>query len=217
MRRPLAIALAAALGAWLGCSANGTDFDATPARILDGPHETAVITVKELGAIRFALLPEVAPETVAHFKKLAGKRFYDGTTFHRVIPGYLIQGGDPNTRNDDPRDDGKGGSARAVPDEFSTLPHVRGTVSMAHLGRPNTAGSQFFIVLADAPALDGRYTIFARVVEGMEVADAITKLEIDTYGRFGVPNRPWLHLTILRRRRHPASLQAQAKQVYNLP
>ena len=191
MRRPLAIALAAALGAWLGCSANGTDSDATPARILDGPHETAVITVKGLGTIRFALLPEVAPETVAHFKKLAGKRFYDGTTFHRVFPGYMIQGGDPNTKNDDPRDDGKGGAAQGIPDEFSSLPHLRGTVSMAHLGHPNTAGSQFFIVHADAPGLDGKYTIFGRVVEGLAVVDAITELEIDVYGRFGLANRPY--------------------------
>ncbi len=190
MRRPLATALAAALVAWLGCSANGSDTDAPPARILDGPHETAVIVVQDLGAIRFELLPEVAPETVAHFKKLAGKRFYDRTTFHRVIPGFMIQGGDPNTKNDDPRDDGKGGSAYAVPDEFSSLPHVRGAVSMANLGHLNTASSQFFIVLAETPRLDGQYTNFGRVVEGMEVVDAITELEIDVYGRFGLPNRP---------------------------
>ena len=191
MHRPLAMALSAALAAGLACSADEPGAKASAARILDGPHETAVITLKDLGAIRLELLPEVAPETVAHFKKLAAKRYYDRTTFHRVIPGYLIQGGDPNTKNDDPRDDGKGGRAQAVPDEFSTLPHVRGTVSLAHLGHPDTAGSQFFILHADAPALDGQYTIFARVAEGMEVVDAITGLEIDTYGRFGLPNRPW--------------------------
>ena len=190
MRRPLAIALSAALAAGVACSADGPGAEVTPDRILDGPHETAVITVKDLGAIRIELLPEVAPETVAHFKKLAGRRFYDGTTFHRVIPGALIQGGDPNTKNDDPRDDGKGGAAQGIPDEFSGLPHLRGTVSMAHLGHPNTAGSQFFIVHADAPGLDGKYTIFGRVVEGLAVVDAITELEIDVYGRFGLPNRP---------------------------
>ncbi len=191
MRRPLAIALSAALAAGVACSADGPGAEVTPDRILDGPHETAVITVKDLGAIRIELLPEVAPETVALFKKLAGKRFYDGTTFHRVIPGFMIQGGDPNTKNDDPRDDGKGGSAYAVPNEFSSLPHVRGAVSMANLGHPNTASSQFFIVLAETPRLDGQYTNFGRVVEGMEVVDAITELEIDVYGRFGLANRPF--------------------------
>ncbi len=191
MRRLLAITLSAALAAGVACSADGPGAEVTPNRILDGPHETAVITVKDLGAIRIELLPEVAPETVGHFKKLAGKRFYDGTTFHRVIPGALIQGGDPNTKNDDPRDDGKGGAAQGIPDEFSTLPNLRGTVSMAHLGHPNTARSQFFIVHAEAPGLDGQYTTFGRVVEGMEVVDAITELEIDVYGRFGLANRPY--------------------------
>ncbi len=191
MRRPLAIALSAALAAGVACSADGPGPNAAADRILDGPHETAVIRVQDLGTIRFELLPEVAPQTIAHFKKLAGKRFYDGTTFHRVIPGQMIQGGDPNTKNDDPRDDGKGGSSHGVPDEFSSLPHLRGTVSMAHQGHPNTASSQFFIVLAETPALDGQYTAFGRVVEGMEVVEAITELEIDVYGRFGLPGRPY--------------------------
>ncbi len=191
MRRPLAIAISAALAVGVACGADGPGADSASDRILDGPHETALIRVSDLGTIRVELLPELAPKTVAHFKKLAGKRFYDGTTFHRVIPGAIIQGGDPNTKNDDPRDDGKGGSAQAAPDEFSSLPQLRGTVSMAHQGHPDTSGSQFFILHGDAPGLDGKYTIFGRVVEGMEVVDAITELEIDTYGRFGLPNRPY--------------------------
>ena len=90
MRRPLAIAISAALAVGVACGADGPGADSASDRILDGPHETALFRVSHLGTIRVELLPELAPETVAHFKKLAGKRFYDGTSFHRVIPGYLI-------------------------------------------------------------------------------------------------------------------------------
>jgi peptidyl-prolyl cis-trans isomerase B (cyclophilin B) len=156
-----------------------------------GSHEIAVLTVEELGTIRIELLPELAPETVAHFKKLVGQGLYDGTTFHRVIPGFMIQGGDPLTKNIDPRDDGRGGSDYDIPDEFSAMPHTRGVVSLANKGRHNTAGSQFFIVQQDTPELDGTFTVFARVVDGMEVVDAVTALEIDKYGRYGPRDRPY--------------------------
>ena len=155
------------------------------------PRDIAVLGLGDLGEIRFELLSEVAPQTVENFEKLGAQGFYDGTRFHRVIPDFMIQGGDPNSRDKDPRNDGQGGPGYAIADEFSSLSHHRGTVSMANHGQPNSAGSQFFIVHADAPHLDGQYTIFGRVTQGMEVVDAITELEIDTYGRWGPRNRPY--------------------------
>ena len=166
--------------------------DAAPAPlILEGPHPAATIEMQGLGSIEIELLPELAPRTVELFTRLADEGFYDGTTFHRVIPGFMIQGGDPNTRNDDPRDDGKGGSGLEFPDEFSGIPTERGLVAMANRGSPNSAAGQFFIVHGDSRHLDGRYTIFGRVVSGIETVDAVTELEIDTYGRYGPQNRPY--------------------------
>ena len=159
--------------------------------LASGPHPVAVVRLKDLGEIRIELWPEAAPQTVAQFERLAGEGFYDGTSFHRVIPDFMIQGGCPNTRNADPRDDGKGGGEHVLEDEFSNLPHTRGTVSMANRGSRNTGGTQFFIVQADAHHLDGKHTVFGRVIAGMEVVDAITKLEIDKFGRYGPPERPY--------------------------
>lgn len=204
---PLLAALAApafALGALTGCGGDTpapSEQDSSPAEaqaeprpedfVAAGPHPTAVLEIEGLGEIRFELLPELAPKSVANFEKLAGQGFYAGTYFHRVIPGFMIQGGDPSTKNQDPRDDGKGGPGYTIVDEFSDYPHVRGTVSMARANRPNSAGSQFFIVHEDSPHLDGKYTVFGRVVSGMEVVDAVTKLEIDKYGRYGPKDRPY--------------------------
>jgi peptidyl-prolyl cis-trans isomerase B (cyclophilin B) len=148
----------------------------------------AVLRVKDRGEIRIALRPDVAPQTVANFEKLATAGFYAGTTFHRVIPGFMIQGGDPNSKDRDPRNDGKGGPGWAIPDEPSGISHVRGVVSMANAG-PDTGGSQFFILVGDAPRLDGQHTAFGRVVAGMEVVDAIVGVERD-FGRHGPPDRP---------------------------
>jgi cyclophilin family peptidyl-prolyl cis-trans isomerase len=159
--------------------------------LAQGPHTVAVVSVKDLGKIRIELLPEAAPKTVAQFEKLAAKGFYNGTTFHRVIPDFMIQGGCPNTRNADPRDDGTGGGEYALEDEFSDLPHRRGVVSMANHGSRNSGGTQFFIVQGDASHLDGKHSVFGRVIEGMEVVDAIAKLEIDKFGRYGPPGRPY--------------------------
>ncbi len=159
--------------------------------VADGPHETAVLEIEGLGVVLIQLLPELAPETVANFKKLAAEGFYDGTTFHRVIPGFMIQGGDPLTKNRDPRDDGKGGPGYTIRDEFSEYPHQTGTVSMANKGRADTGGSQFFIVHGDSRHLDGRHAVFGRVIGGQEVVDAVTKLEIDKFGRYGPTDRPY--------------------------
>src|SRR5262249_24345280 len=183
------LAIAAAFAA--GCREAPAPPAVPHAALASGPHEVAVLAMHGLGAIEIELLPELAPATVENFKHLAATGFYDGTTFHRVLPGLLIQGGDPNTRDNDPRNDGEGGPEHAIPDEFTDWPQRRGTVSMAHKGERDTAGSQFFILLGDAPELDGSYTAFGRVVGGMDVAEAVTHLQIDKYGRYGPPDRPY--------------------------
>jgi peptidyl-prolyl cis-trans isomerase B (cyclophilin B) len=173
-------------------AARAGDRPALPhATIQDGPHDVAVLAIRDLGTIRIELLPEVAPKTVENFVKLANAGFYDGTQFHRVIPGFMIQGGDPNTKQEDARTYGKGGPDYTIEDEFSDLSHTRGTLSMANSGMPNTGRSQFFIIHQDTTHLDGRHAAFGRVVDGMDVVDAITELEIDTYGRYGPHNRPY--------------------------
>ena len=172
------------------------------ARISDGPHPVAVLQVAELGEIHIELLPEIAPKTVANFEKLLKSGFYDGTSFHRVIPGFMIQGGDPLTKNHDPRDDGRGNPGWQIEDEFTDFPHARGSVSMANTGTPHSAGCQFFIVQADsekARALDGEYAVFGRVIQGIEVVDAIAALEIDKFGRYGPPDRPYPESAIVTR------------------
>jgi cyclophilin family peptidyl-prolyl cis-trans isomerase len=150
----------------------------------------AVVEVKGFGTIRFELLADKAPNTVENFEKLASSGFYDGTTFHRVIPGFMIQGGDPNSKNRDPRDDGLGGPGYTIKAEFNDTPHVRGIVSMARAASPDSAGSQFFIVVADSPHLDGQYTAFGRVIDGMDVVDKIVAVPRDEFGRHGPPDRP---------------------------
>jgi cyclophilin family peptidyl-prolyl cis-trans isomerase len=176
----------------LGCGEAAAPEAETPtAQRSPGAHEIAVLELRDLGEIRIELLPELAPETVANFKKLASKDFYDGTYFHRVLSGFMIQGGDPHTKDGDPRNDGKGGPGYSIPDEFTDYPHRRGVVSMANRGSRNSGGSQFFIVLADAPHLDGKYAVFGSVVGGMEVAEAIAALELDVYGRYGPSKRPY--------------------------
>jgi peptidyl-prolyl cis-trans isomerase B (cyclophilin B) len=124
------------------------------------------------GAIAIELFPDDAPKTVANFEKLAGDGFYDGVIFHRVIPDFMIQGGDPTGT-------GSGGPGYKFEDEFNDQKVVRGALAMANSG-PNTNGSQFFIVTADAcPWLDGKHTVFGRVTEGMDVVDTISGLDTD--------------------------------------
>lgn len=133
---------------------------------------TAVIETK-FGEITLKFFPDVAPNHVNSFIELASEGFFDGTTFHRVVPGFVIQGGDPNSKSDDRSKHGTGGPGYTLKAEFSKLPHKRGTLSMARAGDPNSAGSQFFICVADTPFLDGQYTVFGEVVEGMDVVDQI--------------------------------------------
>ena len=132
-----------------------------------------------LGNISFKLLPELAPETVRNFEKLAKDGFYDGTLFHRVIPGFMIQGGDPNTKSGDKNSWGMGGPGHTIKAEFNSRSHLRGIVSMARAQDPDSAGSQFFIVTTDSPFLDRQYTVFGEVIEGMDVADKIVNLSRD--------------------------------------
>ena len=128
--------------------------------------------------MRGELYPEIAPITVENFEKLAGEKFYDGLTFHRVIPGFMIQGGCPDGI-------GTGGPGYQIKGEFAAngvandLKHERGVLSMARAMDPDSAGSQFFIMVADAPHLDGQYAAFGKVTEGMEAADKIVNVKTD--------------------------------------
>ena len=133
-----------------------------------------------LGTIKFKLLPELAPEHVRNFVQLAQSGFYDGTLFHRIIPGFMIQGGDPNTKNPNLKSQwGMGGPGYNIKAEFNSRSHLRGIISMARSQDPDSAGSQFFIVTSDSTFLDREYTVFGEVTVGMDVADKIVKLPRD--------------------------------------
>jgi peptidyl-prolyl cis-trans isomerase B (cyclophilin B) len=136
--------------------------------------ERAIIETK-FGEIELEFLSDKAPGHVKNFVDLAKKGFFDGTTFHRVIPGFMIQGGDPNTRDAQGSRGrhGTGGPGYTIKAEFNDTPHKRGVLSMARSSDPNSAGSQFFICVADSAFLDKQYTAFGRVVRGIEVADQI--------------------------------------------
>ena len=141
--------------------------------------EQRAIIHTSLGDITLKFFPEVAPNHVNNFIELAKKGFYNGTTFHRVIPGFVIQGGDPNSKDPDRSKHGMGGPGYQLKAEFNKKPHRRGTLSMARSGHPDSAGSQFFICVADVPSLDGQYTVFGEVTKGIEVADKIVSLPRD--------------------------------------
>jgi peptidyl-prolyl cis-trans isomerase B (cyclophilin B) len=145
--------------------------------------QTATIHIQVKGElwsdIRLKFFPDVAPNHVQNMVKLAKNKFYDGTTFHRVIPGFMIQGGDPNTKDSDRSRHGMGGPGHRVKAEFSHRPHKRGILSMARSQDPNSAGSQFFICVADSKFLDGQYTVFGEVVSGMETVDRIVNAQRD--------------------------------------
>ncbi|MCS1407318.1 MAG: Peptidyl-prolyl cis-trans isomerase B [Verrucomicrobia subdivision 3 bacterium] len=131
------------------------------------PEKIAVIkTVCGDMSIRF--WPEVAPKTVKNFKTLAKQKFYNGTAFHRIVKGFMIQGGDPLSKTDDPNV-GTGGPGHTIKAEFNDRPHVRGVISMARSNHPDSAGSQFFICLADASFLNGQYTAFGELIAGDDV------------------------------------------------
>lgn len=155
-----------------------------------GTHH-ATIEVEGYGAIKLELDADVAPVTVANFAKLAGDGFYDGLTFHRIIEGFMAQGGDPNGN-------GTGGSDEKIVGEFSdnghpnSISHVRGTISMARSQAYNSASSQFFIMQADTPSLDGQYAAFGHVTEGMDVVDAMCEAArpTDNNGTIAAADQP---------------------------
>lgn len=136
------------------------------------------IKIKDMGDIKAELYPEVAPITVENFVKLAGSGFYNGLTFHRIIPGFMIQGGDPEGT-------GMGGPGYSIKGEFAangvpnSLIHTRGVLSMARSMNPDSAGSQFFIMHEDAPHLDGQYAAFGKVIEGIDVVDKVAAVKTD--------------------------------------
>jgi len=141
--------------------------------------ETKAVIETKFGKIELKFYPDVAPNHVKNFIDLAKKGFYDGTTFHRVIPGFMIQGGDPNSKNPDKSMHGTGGPGYSVKAEFNSKQHKRGVLSMARSQDPDSAGSQFFICVADALFLDRQYTAFGEVVSGMDVADKIVSQKRD--------------------------------------
>lgn len=133
----------------------------------------AILKTK-FGEMEIVFFPELAPKHVESFLTLAKDGFFNGTIFHRVIPGFMIQGGDPNTK--DPTKVsayGTGGPGYTVPAEFNKIPHERGILSAARTADPNSAGSQFFIMVAKSPHLDGQYTVFGEVIKGLEIADKV--------------------------------------------
>jgi peptidyl-prolyl cis-trans isomerase B (cyclophilin B) len=134
---------------------------------------TKAIIETKFGNITLKFFPDVAPGHVKNFIDLAKKGFYDGTTFHRVIPGFMIQGGDPNSKDPNKSKHGQGGPGYTIKAEFNDRPHKRGTLSMARAGHPDSAGSQFFICVKDSPFLDKQYTVFGEVESGIEVVDKI--------------------------------------------
>ena len=142
-------------------------------------NEADVVIETKFGNIELKLFPEVAPGHVENFLKLAKSGFYDGTTFHRVIHGFMIQGGDPNSKGTNRSNHGTGGPGYSIDAEFNNKPHVRGTLSMARSRNPDSAGSQFFIVVKKSSFLDNQYTIFGEVVSGMDVVDKIVSQERD--------------------------------------
>ena len=179
MRSLMLCGVLLAVGLLTGC---GGKVDVKPVAPPPVPGPRAIIKTK-FGDIHLKLYPDVAPNHVGNFIKLAKSGFYDGTIFHRVIPGFMIQGGDPNTKNSlrketygqgGPKDEK--GNPILLKAEFSDIPHKRGIVSMARANEPDTAGSQFFIVVEPSPFLDGKYTAFGEVTKGLGIADKIVSL-----------------------------------------
>lgn len=148
--------------------------EAKPAEKSAADYVDKVVELRtDLGTIAIRFFPDVAPNHVKNFIDLSESGFYNGTKFHRIIPGFVIQGGDPNTKDKDPSTWGTGGSGKRLKAEFSPIRHRRGILSMARSMDPDSASSQFFVCVADAGALDNQYSVFGEVVSGMDVVDKI--------------------------------------------
>lgn len=192
----LALALAAlALCAAAAAQEPGAAPAPKPAKAPAAPTQTVAVLDTDLGRIVIEFLPEKAPRHVKNFQALVKSGFYNGTKFHRTVPNFMVQGGDPNSKSADQSTWGTGGNVgpdgveKTVPAEFSDTPHLRGVVSMARSSDPNSASSQFFICVADARFLDGQYSAFGRVIEGMDVVDKIVSAPAVMAGE-SVPSRP---------------------------
>lgn len=160
-------------------TAAATAPDSAPDSAADSSDQVAVIETRE-GTLVLRLYPEDAPKTVANFKRLIARGFYDSLTFHRVVPGFVIQGGDPNSRDENPFNDGQGGPGYTVPAEIKRL-HEKGAVAMARMPdvvnpRRESNGSQFYIALRALPQLDGGYTVFGKVLSGWDTIDKLVAL-----------------------------------------
>lgn len=147
---------------------------------LMAPDSEVAVIDTDFGKIVMEFFPNAAPNHVANFKKLAKQGFYDGSQFHRVIEGFMIQGGDPNSKDADPSNDGTGNAGYQLKAEFNKISHNKGIVSMARGAYSvDSASCQFFIMLKDTPRLDGQYTVFGKVIEGMDVVDKIGAVKVD--------------------------------------
>lgn len=180
---------------------------ATPAAAASSKEEVAVIHTS-LGDIVFRFLPQAAPGHVAYVKELIGRGFYDGTTFHRVIPHFVIQGGDPNSKDADRANDGEGEADRKLKAEFTSLHYRPGTVGMARDADPDSGSCQFFIALENLPRLDGKYTIFGEVISGLDVAQAIAAVPRDLKDNPLVP----IPVTVVLKNKRVNSDLASAKE-----
>ncbi len=183
---------------FVGCRQNSSDANKVPSQgdinsIIQHVQSLPNTPVSEnekgiiqtsLGTIEIKFFPDVAPNHCANFKKLANSGFYDGTTFHRVIPGFVIQGGDILSRDSNPANDGTGDAGYKLDAEFSDLHHERGILSTARAPMDiNSAGTQFFICVSNAYNLDGQYTIFGKVSKGMDIVDKIVNVPRDSRDR----------------------------------
>jgi cyclophilin family peptidyl-prolyl cis-trans isomerase len=160
-----------------GATPSGDRYSSEPAMTIDPAKTYAATLVTSKGTIELSLDPKAAPHTVNNFVFLAREKYYDGLTFHRVEPNFVIQGGDPSG-------DGTGGPGYTIPDEVNSLKHVDGALAMAKKRTPNSAGSQFYITLGSQPSLDGNYTVFGSVTSGLEnvkkivIGDTITSITV---------------------------------------
>ena len=174
-----------AMGA--GCENKKPEGKMEQAAVTPGAGEKIAVIETNKGVIKFKFFEADAPNTVANFIKLAGSKFYDGLLWHRVEPGFVIQGGDPLTKDPSMQQRwGSGGPGYMIKAEFNKNPHLDGTVAMARANDPDSAGSQFYICLGPQPMLDGKYTVFGQVIEGLDVVhkiqvgDQMTKVYIET-------------------------------------
>jgi len=178
--------------------AEGFDAEVTAFVWPEEPSHVVALEIAGRGTVRLGLYEQVAPKTVQHFVACAVRGVYDDTLFHRVINGFMIQGGDPATRKRGPDSTRGDWGDLSVEDEFRSIHHDRGVVSLANRGRPNSGESQFFIVQQASRHLDGKHAIFGRVLEGMEVVDAIAAVETDRHGRWGEKDKPLENVIVTR-------------------